>query len=73
MLGVVESVKAASDIYTPIGGTVIAVNQELEEGPEKINQDPYDDGWNCRLRGCDPDELEQLMTGPDYEKYISED
>ena len=49
-LGVVESVKAASDIYAPIGGTIIAINEVLEDAPETVNQDPYGDGWFFRVQ-----------------------
>jgi glycine cleavage system H protein len=64
--GVVESVKAASDIYAPVGGEVMAVNEQLEEEPETVNADPYNDGWFFRLQGVDPAELEQLLSAEDY-------
>jgi glycine cleavage system H protein len=64
--GVVESVKAASDIYVPIGGTVIAVNTELEETPEIVNQDPYGAGWFYRV---DPNDVADLYALLDAEAY----
>ncbi|HSG90985.1 MAG TPA: glycine cleavage system protein GcvH [Pseudomonadales bacterium] len=64
--GVVESVKAASDIYAPVSGTVIAVNAALEDSPEKINEDPYGEGWFFKLRPLDPGELETLLDAEAY-------
>lgn len=64
--GVVESVKAASDIYAPIDGNVIAVNEALEEQPELVNTDPYGEGWFFKLRPLDVPQLEELLTAPDY-------
>jgi glycine cleavage system H protein len=59
--GVVESVKAASDIYAPIGGEIIAINGNLEDSPEVINADPYGDGWFFRMRLDDVADVEELM------------
>jgi glycine cleavage system H protein len=70
---VVESVKAASDIYAPVGGTVIAVNGELEETPETVNSDPYNDGWFFRLKPTDSGELAQLLDAEAYQQHCSED
>jgi len=67
--GVVESVKAASDIYAPITGEVVAVNQELVRSPEKINQEPYD-AWMFKLRPSDRAELQTLLDAASYEKLI---
>ena len=64
--GVVESVKAASDIYAPVSGTVVAVNGDLEDAPEKVNEAPYGDGWFFRLRPTDPGELEELLDAEGY-------
>ncbi len=64
--GVVESVKAASDLYSPISGEVIAVNEALEDAPETINSSPYDDGWFYKVR---PTELEELDNALDAEAY----
>ena len=64
--GVVESVKAASDIYAPIGGTVGAVNDALTDAPETVNQDPYGDGWFFKLTPNDPTELDELLDAEGY-------
>jgi glycine cleavage system H protein len=70
---VVESVKAASDIYAPLGGEVIAVNEQLEDEPETVNTDPYNDGWFFKLQPGDTAELEQLMSAEDYQQHCEED
>jgi glycine cleavage system H protein len=64
--GVVESVKAASDIYAPIGGTVCAVNDVLTDAPETVNQDPYGDGWFFKLTPNDPADLDELLDAEGY-------
>lgn len=64
--GVVESVKAASDIYAPVGGEVIAVNEGLEDEPEQVNAEPYEDGWFFKIRPTDLSELEALLSAEDY-------
>ena len=66
--GVVESVKAASDVYLPIAGTVSEVNEALEEDPSIVNSSPEKDGWLCKITGFDASALEQLM---DEEKYAA--
>lgn len=71
-LGVVESVKAASDVYSPISGTVAAINEKLEDDPGAINNSPEDDGWICKLDNIDLDELEELMDEEKYKKFLSE-
>ena len=71
--GIVESVKAASDLYAPVGGEVVAVNAELESAPELVNQDPYGDGWMIRLEPSDADELGDLMDADEYEKFVEEE
>ena len=68
--GVVESVKAASDIYTGVSGTVTAVNEELEDGPELINKDPYHDGWMFQMKISDPAELDELLDAEDYQAQL---
>lgn len=70
-LAVVESVKAASEVYSPVAGTVEEVNAALSNEPEKINQDPFGEGWICRLSGCDCAEVETLMTAAQYETYLA--
>lgn len=67
--GVVESVKAASDIYAPVSGEVIAINELLEEAPETINGSPYDDGWFFKVKISDPAELDELLDATDYESF----
>ncbi|MGH1460494.1 MAG: glycine cleavage system protein GcvH [Neptuniibacter sp.] len=64
--GVVESVKAASDIYAPLGGEVVAINEELEDAPELVNSDPYGDGWFFKLKLSDAEELNALLDGEGY-------
>ena len=71
--GVVESVKAASDIYAPIGGEVIAVNELLEDEPETVNADPYNDGWFFKLAPSDTDELNGLLSAEDYQAHCAEE
>lgn len=69
---VVESVKAASDIYCPVAGEVVAVNDDLADEPEKVNGSPYDDGWVFRLRPEDATVLDELMNADDYERFLTE-
>lgn len=71
--GVVESVKAASDIYAPVSGTVIAINEALEEAPETINEDPYGAGWFFKLRPTDTAELEELLDAEGYGEVAEND
>ena len=71
--GVVESVKAASDIYAPLGGEVIAVNEQLEDEPEVVNSDPYNDGWFFKLQRSDTGELDKLLSAEDYTRVCAED
>lgn len=67
--GVVESVKAASDIYAPVSGTVTAVNENLEDAPETVNESPYDDGWFFKLEPRDISEMESLLSAEEYEEF----
>lgn len=69
-VGVVESVKAASDIYTPVTGEILAINEALEDAPETVNSDPYGDGWMFKIQLSDPSELEGLMSADDYKAQI---
>jgi len=64
--GVVESVKAASDIYTPVSGEIVGTNERLEEEPEIINGSPYEDGWLFIVKMSDPEELDSLMSADEY-------
>ena len=68
--GVVESVKAVSDIYAPVSGTVVEVNQELPESPEMINEDPYGDGWLVKVKVSDATELDDLLDNDEYEELV---
>lgn len=70
--GVVESVKAASDLYSPVSGTVIEVNSALLEDPSSLNDDPMNDGWLLRIEMDSEKELANLMRVPDYKKLIAE-
>jgi glycine cleavage system H protein len=69
--GVVESVKAASDIYAPVSGEVIAVNEALGDTPEIINTDPYNEGWIYKIRVTDVSELDNLMSGEEYDAQVA--
>ena len=64
--GVVESVKAASDIYTPVSGEIVGTNEQLEEEPEIINGSPYEDGWLFIVKMSNPEELDSLMSADEY-------
>lgn len=72
-LGVLESVKAASDYYSPVSGTVVAVNEELPDSPNLINEEPYERGWLVELELDDPAQLDKLLTAEKYTEFISED
>jgi glycine cleavage system H protein len=69
--GVVESVKAASDLFSPVSGKVVEVNSALEDSPELVNQSPYDDGWMLVVELSNPAELEQLMSADDYSEFVA--
>lgn len=69
----VESVKAASDIYAPVTGVVIEVNEDLQNSPELINEEPYDGGWIVKVKMSDPDELKDLKDAEEYLASIEED
>lgn len=68
----VESVKAASDVYLPVGGKVVAINEELVDDPALLNADPYEN-WMVKIELSDKDEVEELMTSEDYEKFLAEE
>ena len=70
VLGVVESVKTVSDLYSPVSGTIEEVNEELETSPEILNDDPFGDGWIAVIELDDPSELDNLMTAEEYELHI---
>jgi glycine cleavage system H protein len=71
--GVVESVKAASDLYMPMGGEITAVNEALEDTPELVNQAPYGEGWMIRFSPSDLDEFDDLMDAEAYEAFVAEE
>ena len=68
--GVVESVKAASDLYSPVSGTVVAVNSALDSAPETINQSPYEQGWMLKLKPTDATAIDALLDGDAYGKLL---
>ena len=68
----VESVKSVSEIYAPVGGEVVGVNEDLEGAPELIYDDPYGDGWICRISISDPSELDTLLDSVSYSELIAE-
>ena len=70
--GSVESVKAVSDLFAPISGTVIEVNDSLPDSPEMVNEDPYGDGWMIKLRVQNPAQVEELLSATDYAQHIGE-
>jgi glycine cleavage system H protein len=69
-MGSIESVKAVSDLFTPVSGEVIEINEALTEKPELVNTDPYGDGWLVKIRMSDASELDELMSAEEYEEYI---
>ena len=69
---VVESVKAASDIYCPVAGEVVGVNEALADEPEKVNSSAYEDGWVFRLQPVDATVLDELMNAEDYQRFLTE-
>ena len=71
--GVVESVKAASDIYAPVGGTISAINEALEDAPETVNQDPYGDGWFFRIQPDDATEYDELLDADAYREVCEDE
>ena len=71
--GVVESVKAVSDIYAPVSGKVLEVNDDLPDSPEMLNEDPYGDGWIVKVEMAEADDINDLMTAAEYEEYTAEE
>jgi glycine cleavage system H protein len=71
--GVVESVKAASDVYAPVGGEVIAINAMLEDEPETVNSDPYKGGWFYKLQPADTSELDALLSAEGYQQQCEDE
>jgi glycine cleavage system H protein len=71
-VGVIESVKAVSDLFTPLSGEVVAVNDALEGDPAAVNREPYGAGWLLKIRVADPHEVEALLTPAEYEKIAAD-
>ncbi len=70
--GVVESVKTVSDLYAPVSGKVAAANKDLEAGPERINQDPYGEGWIIQIEMSNPGQIDDMLSAEEYEVFIKE-
>lgn len=70
--GDIDSVKAVSELYAPMDGEVVELNGELEDAPEKVNEEPYGAGWMLKLRPASADALDALMTAEDYAKYLAD-
>jgi len=70
--GSVESVKAVSEVFCPIGGEVVEVNSKLEDTPELINESPHQKAWMIKIRITNPEELKELLSGEEYEEYLQE-
>jgi glycine cleavage system H protein len=73
VFGVVESVKAASDCYLPVSGAIAEINTALGDAPQKVNEDPYGEGWFVKVKIADPSELEVLMSAADYVGLLKEE
>jgi glycine cleavage system H protein len=73
VFGTVESVKAASDVYLPLSSEVIAVNKELEDSPQLVNEDPYGKGWFVRIKVSNPEEAKTLLDADGYAKFLAEE
>jgi len=71
-MGIIESVKAVSELYAPVSGSVVRVNEELNDTPETINENPYKAGWLIEVEISNPEELESLLNQGEYEAFISE-
>jgi len=69
-LGSIESVKAVSELFAPVTGEVVEINEKLATKPELVNTDPYGDGWMIRIRLSDPSEVDELMNAEEYEEYV---
>jgi len=70
---IVESVKSASDVYSPVSGKIIEVNENLEEAPRLVNSDPYGDGWLFKIDPSDPEEFSELLSAEEYSEYMEVD
>ena len=72
VVGAVESVKTVADLFTPVGGKVVAVNTPLNDSPEYVNEDPYDEGWMVQIEMSNKDDLEELMDAGKYAEHVAE-
>ncbi len=70
VMGSVESVKAVSELFSPVSGEVVEVNAALAEAPEKLNQDPHGEAWLVKIRLSNPEELKELLTAAEYQEYL---
>ncbi len=71
-IGTIEAVKTVADLYSPVSGEVIEVNEQLTQNPSKINTDPYGEGWIAKIKISNTDEIKNLLSAEDYRKYLSE-
>ena len=72
-LGSIESVKAVSELFAPVGGEVVEVNEALADKPELVNTDPWGDGWMIRIKLADPTEVDELMSAEEYEEFVQKE
>jgi glycine cleavage system H protein len=73
VFGTVEAVKTVSDLFLPVAGEVIEVNTALEDAPEKVNDDPYGDGWMIRMRVANPSDVDSLLSADEYKRMVGAD
>jgi len=73
IFGVVESVKAASDLYMPMSGEIIEINDKLDDEPELVNEDPFGEGWMIKFKAVDPGQWDDLLSGDEYEQVAEEE
>lgn len=71
-IGTIESVKAVAEVYTPVGGEIVEINEALVDAPEMVNDNPHDDAWLVKIRISDTSELKDLMNAEDYEEFIND-
>ena len=72
-LGSIESVKAVSELFSPVSGEVVEINEALADNPALVNTDPWGDGWMIRIRVSDPTEIDELMTAEEYDEYLEKE
>lgn len=72
-IGVIESVKAAADLYLPMAGEIVEVNEELVDAPEILNSDPFGEGWILKFKAVEPGEFNELMSPEDYQNFVEEE